>query len=447
MSQIKQNSSANQSQSQKLSSFMLFYLDILQMNNQELVDYISDEAEKNPIIEVENLNILKSKNYEPLSLSAKTKKDDKDYDYIGSLEDTDESFYHYIIKQVDALDFSPTQKLVAINILELTDESGYLVESIEDIAKKLLVNLSVAKDVLEKMQKFEPSGVFARSLSECLKIQLKDLNLLDEKFEKILDNLNLILNGGIVKLAKVVGIELSKIQDYLKIIKRLNPKPANIFKKDSSNFLYYDVLVENDNGNFIIKLNSDVLPKILINNEYSSKIKVSKDKTEVKYLNKSLNQANQFIQALNQRAETLLKVSTQVVNMQKDFFEKGLYFFKPLLIKDIAEKVGYHESTVSRSIKNKYMKTPRGVFELKYFFSSKLGENESDEIASKVVRKHIKDLIEKEKANNLVLSDDEISEKLKDYGINIARRTVAKYREIEKIPSSADRKRLLKSGM
>jgi len=452
MAGLKQNTSQKAGQTLGATQFLLSYVNILQMNNSELVDFIIEQGENNPLIEIEHQNFSKNKGADANNyISAKTNKksDEAEYDVIGNLEDTLESFYQHILKQIETDGFSNTEKLIAVNILELTDESGYLVSSTQDIAINLQLSEKAVEAVLLKMQKFEPSGVFARSLSECLIIQLKDLNLLDKNLQKIVENLNLILNGGIEKLAKTCDITTQKLSEYLKVIKRLNPKPALIFKRDGQNHLYYDVIVENNQDEWIIKLNSESLPKILVNHEYSAQIKKNKlsQKYEIKYLNTQLSQANNLLQALQQRAETMLKVATEIVNLQKDFFEKGLYFFKPLIIKDVAEKIGYHESTVSRAIKNKFMKTPKGVFELKYFFSSKIGENEEEEMSSTVIKQHIKDLVENEKVAKKILSDDDLSERLKDYGINIARRTVAKYREAIKIPSSADRKRLQKSGL
>ena len=292
------------------------------------------------------------------------------------------------------------------------------------------------------MQDFEPSGIFARSLAECLKIQLKDMDRLDPVAEKVLNNLPLLGEKKFAELKKICRIDDEDLASVLADIKALNPKPAARYHHDLTAYIIPDVFVRRKkDGSYLVELNNMSLPRVLINQQYYSEIKNKGNKEERRYLKQQLGSAGFLVRALRQRAETILRVSEEIVKNQYDFFEKGIDFLRPMQLKNIAEQIEMHESTVSRVTTNKYMHTPLGLFELKYFFTNAAGSYIGDEGTSTLTIKHkIKKMIEEEKADN-ILSDDKIVALLEQSGIKIARRTVAKYRDQLGIASSAARKK------
>lgn len=380
--------------------------------------------------------------------ASKTRSPDDEFDFFEKKLSGRKSLYELLDEQI-SLNFSvPRDKVIASRLTSFLDESGYFRGDTAEIAAKLNLPTEEIEKILSRMQTFEPSGIFARSLSECLAIQLRDNNRLDPQMQKLLDNLDLLGQRKFRELKKICAADDEDLASMIADIRALNPKPAAGYDNDNATCIIPDVFVRtNKQGYYLIELNSMSLPRILINREYYSEIKAgsAKNREARRYLKEQLSHAGFLIKALHQRATTILRVSEEIVRRQRDFFEKGVDYLKPLLLRDIAEALEMHESTVSRVTAHKYMHTPRGIFELKYFFSAAAGTYTGDENTSVVsIRHQIKKLIDEETPEN-VLSDDKIVELMAQKGIKIARRTVNKYREAMGIPTSAERKRRKRS--
>ena len=359
--------------------------------------------------------------------------------YVAS----ERSLRDHLSEQLQLAISDPVERLIAQYLIDLVDEAGYLHAELDQIAEKLGAPLEQVEAVLDKLQAFDPPGVMARSLSECLALQLKDQNRFDPLIAKLLDNLALLAQHNIPALKRAVGVDMDDLSDMISEIKQLNPKPGLQFGSVQVQSVVPDVLVRAAaDGSWLLELNVDTLPRVLVNRSYLAKVsKTPASAKDKSYLVECLQTANWLVKSLDQRARTILKVAEEIVRQQDGFFTHGVAHLRPLNLRTIADAVSMHESTVSRVTSNKYMATPRGIFELKYFFTSAIasatdGENHSSE----AVRHRIKQLIDGETARS-VLSDDKIVEKLKTDGIDIARRTVAKYREAMRIPSSVQRRR------
>ena len=338
----------------------------------------------------------------------------------------------------------PIDRFIGTYCIEALDESGWLTESCEQIAEKLSCPLARVEAVLKRLHRFDPPGIFARTLKECLSLQLHDLDRLDPAMQVLLDNLELLAKHDQSALLKICGVDAEDLTDMVAEIRALNPKPAQAFDHEVVQTVTPDILMRpHPDGGWTVELNSETLPRVLVNSEYYTRIRRDvRNKQEREYINDCFHSANWLVKALHQRATTILKVAGEIVRQQDAFFRKGIEHMKPLVLRDIAEEIEMHESTVSRVTSNKYIHTPRGLFELKYFFSAAIGDIAGGTTHSaEAVRFRIKSLIEAE-APAAVLSDDRIVEILKGDGIDIARRTVAKYRESMKIPSSVQRRRI-----
>jgi RNA polymerase sigma-54 factor len=290
---------------------------------------------------------------------------------------------------------------------------------------------------------FDPPGVCARSLSECLSIQLRDRNRLDPAMEKLLQHLDLVAKGDIAGLSKFCGVDEEDIRDMCTEIRALNPRPGSGFQHETVQAIVPDVFLKRaKGGGWQVELNASVLPRVLVNRRYMAQISSkTRDKQEKKYLSDQLASANWLIKALDQRAQTIIKVSTEIVAQQDAFFRQGIRYLRPLTLREVAAAVELHESTVSRVTTAKYMATPRGTYELKYFFNASIQNADGGEgYSNKTVQYLIKEMVDKEKPGE-ILSDDTIAEELKARGIDVARRTVAKYRDLMHIPSSSVRRR------
>ena len=378
----------------------------------------------------------------PLGGSGGTHFDNTDY----SLEQTirqETSLRDYLTQQIQIDLPNPTERIIAMHLLDLLDESGRLSVELENSAEILGCDFSRIEAVLTKLQALDPPGIFARDLAECWSIQLRELNRYDPAIEVLLQNIELLKQHDYETLSKLCGVDLDDIKDMIDEIWALNHKPAEAFDHIITQPITPDVMMRSGPSNtWIIELNNDTLPKVLINNQYYSMINKSvRTKEEKKYVTEKLQIANWLVKSLHQRATTILKVATEIVKQQDTFFAKGVEYLKPLILRDIAEEIEMHESTVSRVTSNKYINTPRGIFELKYFFTTSIGSSTGGSAHSaESVRYRIKALINAESPKN-ILSDDKLVELLKTGGIEIARRTVAKYREAMNIPSSVQRRR------
>ncbi|MGI9364834.1 MAG: RNA polymerase factor sigma-54 [Rhizobiaceae bacterium] len=332
---------------------------------------------------------------------------------------------------------------IASDIIDNLDPAGYLRTDLPDIAERLGAIENECEIALKLVQSFEPTGVGARSLEECLRLQLKDQDRLDPAIDAVLDNLDLLAKRDFAALQSLSGLDMEDLGDILLEIQSLDPKPGTIFESTPVQHIVPDVFVsENPDGSWHIELNTETLPRVLVNNEYMADIggKLSSE-NEKEFISDCLQTANWLTKSLDQRAQTILKVSREIVKQQDAFLAYGVRHLRPLTLQMVADEIEMHESSVSRVTSNKYMLTPRGLFELKYFFTTGInhsgnGENHSSES----VRDRIKAMINAE-TSKTVLSDEAIVDKLNDDGIEIARRTVAKYREAMQIPSSVQRRR------
>lgn len=338
----------------------------------------------------------------------------------------------------------PVDRMIGVHLIDMLDESGWLVGELDSIAETLNCELSRVEALLQTMQRFDPPGIFARDLQECLALQLREKDRFDPAMEALLENLDLLAKQDIKNLLKVCQVDADDLADMVNEIRALNPKPALTFDHEVAQAIIPDILMRpNPDGGWIVELNPDTLPRVLVNNTYYAE--VSKDaqrKEDKEYLAERFQSASWLVKSLDQRANTILKVASELVRQQHAFFVHGVEHLRPLVLRDIAEVIEMHESTVSRVTTNKYMATPRGLFELKYFFTSAIASASGGEAHSaESVRHRIKALIDDETPDS-VFSDDRIVEILRDSGIDIARRTVAKYRETLNIPSSIQRKRL-----
>lgn len=334
-------------------------------------------------------------------------------------------------------------RLIGQYLIDLVDDAGYLTADLEDLAVKLGAQVAAIERVLKVLQTFEPAGVFARSLAECLKLQLQERNRFDPMIGALLDNLPMLAARNLPALKKAIGCDGEDLAEMIDEIKQLDPKPGLAFGSQPVQTVVPDILVRAaPDHSWIIELNTETLPRVLVNRSYFATVSKGaaseKDKT---YLVDCLQTANWLVKSLDQRARTILRVAEEIVRQQDGFFAHGIQHLRPLNLKTVADAISMHESTVSRVTSNKYMATARGVFELKFFFTSSIASSDEGEAhSSEAVRHRIKQMIDGESAK-MILSDDKIVEKLKTDGVDIARRTVAKYREAMRIPSSVQRRR------
>ena len=354
-----------------------------------------------------------------------------------------ETLREHLIRQLN-MDIEDAQdRLVGSYLIELVDEAGYLYIDKEEIVRTLGCSVERLEKVLARLQSFTPPGVCAGSLAECLALQLKDKNRFDPAMEALLAHLDLLGKRDITGLMRICGVDAEDMAEMVAEIRALDPKPGAGFEQDVVQTLTPDVLMRpNPDGGWIVELNPDTLPRVLVNTRYYATINdAAKGKDTKNYLSECYQSANWLVKSLHQRATTILKVATEIVRQQDAFFQRGVQYLRPLVLRDIADVISMHESTVSRVTSNKYMATPRGVYELKYFFTQAIANAGGGEAHSaEAVRYKIRMLIDGEEPG-AVLSDDSIVEILKKSGIDIARRTVAKYRESMHISSSVQRRR------
>jgi RNA polymerase sigma-54 factor len=342
--------------------------------------------------------------------------------------------------QMDIAD--PVDRMIGIHLIDLLDDAGYLAGDLAEVADLLGCAPARVEATLERLQRFEPPGIFARSLKECLALQLAERDRLDPVMEVFLDNLDLLANRDLAKLKKLCGVDDEDFLEMVAEVRALDPKPALAFDTQAAEPVVPDILMRARRNDWLIELNSETLPCVLSNERYYARLsKQARSASERAYIAEHFQSANWLIKSLQQRATTVLKVATEIVRQQNAFFHKGVQHLRPLTLREVAETIEMHESTVSRVTSNKYIATPGGTYELKYFFSVAIAATGNGGAHSaKAVRDRIKRLIDAEDATK-VLSDDAIAELLRGEGIDIARRTVAKYRESMRIPSSAQRRR------
>ena len=353
-----------------------------------------------------------------------------------------ETLKEHIRKQI-SLELKESKDLLIASVLtDYLEPTGWLSTNIEDIANEINCRADEINSVLVKLQKLEPAGVFARNLSECLKIQLEEKSLLSDGIEILLDNLDLLAKGELRQLIKITNFTHEEISKSITLIRSLNPKPGERFLIDETIQNSPDVIVSKGSNGWVVELNKSTLPAVVIDENYISKMSSKKqDSNSSSYVADTIASARWLKRSVEQRNSTTLTIASAIIAQQEDFLKNGLSHLKPMVLRDIASNVGMHESTVSRVTTGLTIETPRGCFAMKYFFSVSLNSAENGEThAATAVREAIKKLISEEPSKK-PLSDEAIAVIMKKDGIDLARRTVAKYREIMKIPSSAQRRR------
>ena len=356
----------------------------------------------------------------------------------------------HLMAQLEVAFDQSADKIIAALLIDQLDESGYLPGDHAHIAEQLGCKPERMEKILDTMKGFDPTGVFAGGLAECLSLQLDEKKALDAPMKKLLENLRLLANHDHKKLCEICGVNDTYLKDMIAEIRALNPKPAFNFDHSVTQTAIPDVLMKklpsHLGGGWRVELNSDTLPRVLVNQKYYTEVSQrATQKKDKEYLSNQLNSANWLVRSLDQRAQTILKTAAALVEEQDAFFNYGIEFLKPLTLKDIADIIQMHESTVSRVTTNKYIGTPRGIFELKFFFSTAIGGQDGGAThSSESVKARIKILIDAEDPKK-ILSDDALVDILKSEGIDIARRTVAKYREGMNIDSSVQRRRRKKN--
>lgn len=369
-------------------------------------------------------------------------------DYPQTLADKPPLREH-LFQQIRLALTEPAERMIAAQLVDQLDEAGYLSGDLDALAETLGVTRKALDAVVEKLLGLEPVGVFARSLAECLAVQLRDRNRLDPAMQALLANLEWLAKGDKARLMRLCGVDAADLDDMIAEIRTLDPRPAAGFDSPPATPLIPDVLMRAAPGGqgWIVELNPDTLPRLLVDRRYYDTVAKNglngKARDAKRFLAARLQEANWLVRALDQRARTILKVATAIVERQKGFFEHGIAQLKPLVLRDIAEAIEVHESTVSRATANKYIATPRGTFELKFFFSTAVGSGNGEAHSAESIRHRIKTMIAGE---NDILSDDAIVSALRREGYDLARRTVAKYREAMRIPSSVERRRMKALG-
>ena len=453
----------NLAQEQKLilTQQMQLSIKVLQLSVNDLREYINNEFAENPILDIKE-DVINSK--------IDSAKDLGQYDYkemikyfefdnygaqsYGNYEDEEVSPFNFISEKKSLKEFLHEQlmevekdkliKEIADYIIECLDHRGYLEIGINEIANELNIDECLVEDALEVVQELEPYGIGARNLKECLNIQLVNLGFMNDYLEKIVDNhLENIADSRYTLIAKDLGISPREAQRYCDIIKKLEPKPSSgFYTGEEVKYIIPDAEIRNIQGEFYIIMNDKIVPKLFINNTYKDVIHKEEDSKTNDYVKDKLNKAVFLIKSIEQRRNTLFRVLEQIIEKQKEFFLKGMKYLKPMTLKEIAEEIEVHESTVSRAIKDKYILTTFGTVKIKDLFASGIVNTNSEEDFAVVhIKNKIKELINNEDKKK-PLSDQNISDKLNEENIKISRRTVAKYREELLIKSSTKRKRI-----
>lgn len=474
--------SIRQSQQLVLTPQLTQAIKLLQLSNLELDSYIAEELAKNPLLEsrseeaseqpaaglagdevdsneapedpgADDLIMGQADDDRPLDVdwTSEALETDSFADVVGS-GPSEEAF------DFDRLQYAPASLAehlqdqlhglsgavgdLARVIAETLDETGYLSIPLEQIAELTGAPLGLVERALDAVQALEPPGVGARSLAECLALQAKAADRYDPAMARLIDNLELLSKGRTTDLKRICGVDDEDLADMVRELRAYDPKPGCRFSSSAAEEVTPDVFVRKSRGGYSVELNQATLPRVLVNRRYYQELKSGpQDKTSRAWLSECLQSANWLVKALDQRARTIVKVVSEIVKRQQAFFDRGVSAMKPMTLRDVAEAIGMHESTISRVTSNKYLLCDRGLYELKYFFGSGVASAEGEGAAAEAVKAGIKELID---AETEILSDDAIAALLKQRGFDVARRTVVKYRESMGIGSSIQRRRLRK---
>jgi RNA polymerase sigma-54 factor len=449
-------------QTQKLSMTpeLIQAIKILQLNNMDLTDYVQTELLENPILEEDKRAAENDGEPAVVEIDIRDKIVEDNYDddnykqWENSSDHEDYSFEQYTSAEETLQDFlneqlqlsrlEGRQKEICSFIIDAIDDNGYLTMTTEEIMAAFDAEEDEVENVLAYVQNMEPSGVGARNLAECLEIQLAARGLLTDEMEFVIENmLQDVADNKISAIAREVGLKNDQVQQMIDLLRTLEPKPGRQFATggETTRYVVPDIIVEKINGEYVVSTNETSIPKLMVSSYYSQLSQSAKHDEELnKYLTNRFNSAMWLIRSIEQRKQTIFNVAVAIVHYQIDFFDNGEKYIRTLTLKQIADELGIHESTVSRAINGKYMQSPRGVFELKYFFSSGVSVSSGEGLSSNSVKSIIKDMIDGEDQKK-PLSDQDMVEMLKEKGIEISRRTVAKYRESMGIQSSSKRRR------
>jgi len=461
-------------------------IQILQFNTQELDSYVQEQLLVNPVLEhasasdssndaaevagtEERTQQFSEREVEAKETSPVSQSDDFDWkEYIKDRQFDDISYRQWedksgdekentyeqytssdvtlpehLMFQLQFAEIDKSYRKIGKYIIESLDENGYMTLTIAEIAETMGVSEERVREILGVIQTFDPFGVGAADLKECLLIQLKQTGQLTDVFEKIItEHLEDLANNRLALIAKGMGISPKDVQKMSDIIRTLEPKPGRQFASgDDTKYIVPDVIVERVDDEYVVTINDNSTPHLMVSSYYQKLMhQAEEDDNLSKYLSDRVNSALWLIKSIEQRKQTIYNVVTAVVKYQKDFFDKGSKYLKTLTLKEIAEEVGIHESTVSRSINGKYLQSPRGVYEIKYFFSAGVSGKSGEGISSNSIKEFIKEIVDNEDSTS-PYSDQDMVEMLKEKGINISRRTVAKYRDELHILSSSKRRR------
>jgi RNA polymerase sigma-54 factor len=368
--------------------------------------------------------------------------DDEDRPSFENLLTKKGTLVDHLLWQLNLSKFDETETRIGAEVIGNIDDDGYLRSTVEDIARSCEVDEDTVSLVISRIQDFDPPGVAATDLRECLLIQVQQLGLQGSVVDLILRNhLKDLETRRYKQIARALNVSMQDILTAAKVISSLDPKPGHIFASEDVHYISPDIFVYKVGDDYVVVLNDEGLPSLKINPFYSESRVREMDSGAEEYVSDKMRSAMWLIKSIHQRQRTILKAAKSIVKFQREFFEKGIEHLRPLVLRDVAEDIGMHESTISRVTTNKYMHTPQGIFEMKYFFNSAISVSGGDFIASESVKRKIKELIEAEDPKK-PLSDQTLAEMLAVGNINIARRTVTKYREMLRIGSSSERKRL-----
>jgi RNA polymerase sigma-54 factor len=472
--------SIRQSQQLILTPQLRQAIQLLQLSNLELDAFISEEISKNPLLEAgsddgdeqpaadsaaddgdeapeepgaDNLIMGQAEDDRPLDMDWQSEalETDSFNDVVTSAAGEEAFDFDRVQYSATSLAEHLTDQLhgasgdvgdLARIISEMLEETGYLTVPLEQIVELTRAPLAKVRQALELVQGLDPAGVGARSLAECLALQAKGADRYDPAMARLIDNLDLLSKGRTADLKRICGVDDEDLADMIRELRAYDPKPGCQFSGQSARDVTPDVFVRRTRDGFAVELNQSTLPRLLVNRRYYQELKSGpQDKASRAWLSECLQNAGWLVKALDQRARTIVKVVSEIVKRQQGFFERGVSAMKPMALREVAEAIGMHESTVSRVTSNKYLLCDRGLFELKYFFGSGVASAEGDGAAAEAVKAAIKELID---AETEVLSDDAIAALLKQRGFDCARRTVVKYRESIGIGSSIQRRRMRK---
>ncbi|KAA0895340.1 RNA polymerase factor sigma-54 [Oryzomonas rubra] len=451
---------------------------LLQLTRLELQDVVRLELEENPLLE-ESVEAEEVREPESLELEEKESEPEQageEFHEVETGEDTLRDWdsyldgYNYssgeqysgeddrpsfesmltrkgtlndhLLWQLHMGPFSDAEVQVGEEIIGNIDESGYLRAAVEEIAQVCNCDSEKVLSVLERIKEFDPTGVGARDLKECLLIQARFLGMEGSVVERVLLNhLNDLETRKYKQIARDLGVDLNQVLMAAKIIAGFDPRPGRIYGSEDVQYISADIFVYKVGEEYVVMLNEEGLPSLRLSPYYTEvKGNAGVDSRAEEYINEKVRSAMWLIKSIQQRQRTIYKVAKSIIRFQREFLDRGIEFLRPLVLRDVADDIGMHESTISRVTTNKYMQTPQGLFELKYFFNSGLSTSEGDFVASESVKNRIKEIIEKEDPRK-PLSDQKIAELLSGQTVNIARRTVTKYRELLRIGSSSERKR------